>query len=294
MKLIIPILVTLLTIFSGCVTAGKYDAMVFSKDSLQKEFDSLLNFSNQKQTEFDSKSKGDNQKIVECNNFLNKLRDELDKAKAYLEQIKASSSDESKSLTNKIDDLELMKLKLEALIQKKDSKLEELNSKLKAREDAMNSLRDKLNKALLGFTEGGLTVSIKDGKVYVSLSNQLLFKSGSTAIDKKGQEALFELSKVLNQQKDLNILVEGHTDNQAIAPGAKFQDNWDLSVLRSTEVIRYLTLQGSLDPTRIVASGRGEFYPIQVGDSKEERAMNRRTEIILTPKLDEIMNLLNK
>lgn len=287
-------MLSLTIILSGCVASGKYDSMVFSRDSLQKEFDSLINYSNFKKSEFDTKSKGDFQKLGECNALLDKLREELNKNKANLAFLKESSSDETKALANKIDELEAMRLKLETAIQKKDTKLEELNSKLKAREDAMNSLKDKLNKALLGFTEGGLTVSIKDGKVYVSLSNQLLFKSGSTAIDKKGQEALFELSKVLTQQKDLNILVEGHTDNQAVAPGAKFQDNWDLSVLRSTEVIRYLTQQGTVDPTRIVASGRGEFYPIQVGDSKEERAMNRRTEIILTPKLDEIMNLLNK
>ena len=156
----------------------------------------------------------------------------------------------------------------------------------------MDSLKSRLTDALLGFTKKGLTIDLREGKVYVSLSNQLLFKSGSIQIDPKGKDALVDLSKVLNENIDINILVEGHTDDQAVKGSShRFKNNWELSVLRATEVVKFLQKNDVL-PSRIIASGRGEFMPIDTSDTKSGRATNRRTEIILTPNMEEIFEII--
>jgi len=270
-------------LISSCVSASKYDAMVFWKDSLQTANDSLENVLSAKNSNISEL----NNALANLKNQIARLQKELISTKDNYEKLKSQASSETGDLLSAIEILQKEKLDLE-------TKLDAINQKLKAREDKMNQLRDKLSKALLGFADKGLTVSIKNGKVYVSLSNQLLFNSGSTEIDKKGQEALLELANVLNQQVDINVLIEGHTDNQMVRPGQKFADNWDLSVLRATEVTRYLTEKGSVDSKRIISSGRSEFYPVETGDTPEVRAKNRRTEIILTPKLEEIYELIGE
>jgi chemotaxis protein MotB len=289
MKISFKILLTtfVLYLLSSCVSQSKYDEMVFKRDSLQHVSDSLLLL-----------YKSSTDKNFSLNAEINALKAEIDRLKENskqlkqnLESLKENSSKENKDLLDKLAEVEAEKLRIESLVQKKELKIAEIMQKLEAREKAMNALKEKLTKALLGFTEKGLSVSIKDGKVYVSLSNQLLFETGSTKIDSKGIEALKELSKVLQTQPELQILVEGHTDNQPVSGGRGYSDNWDLSVLRSTEVIRVLTESG-VEPTRITASGKGEFYPINPNDTKEGKANNRRTEIILTPKLDELMDLI--
>ncbi len=146
--------------------------------------------------------------------------------------------------------------------------------------------------ALLGFNADELSVEIKNGKVYVSMSDRLLFKSGSAAVEDKGKQAIKLLADVLNSNPDIEILVEGHTDNVPIRT-AVFRDNWDLSVVRATSIVRVLTEDHKIAPTRVTASGRGEYFPRASNDNQEGRALNRRTEIILSPKLDEIMQLLN-
>jgi chemotaxis protein MotB len=162
-----------------------------------------------------------------------------------------------------------------------------------ARQDSMTRrLNNVLRDALLGFNSDELSVEIRDGKVYVSLSDKLLFKSGSNAVEAKGVEALKVLADVLNKNPDVNVLVEGHTDNVPIKT-ATYKDNWDLSVARATSITRILSEKYAVAPTRLTASGRGEFFPKAANDTQEGKAKNRRTEIILSPKLDEIMNLLN-
>jgi chemotaxis protein MotB len=165
--------------------------------------------------------------------------------------------------------------------------------KIIARQDSITkSLNDVLRNALLGFKSDELSVEIKNGKVYVSLSDKLLFKSGSAAIEEKGKEALKLLADVLQKNPDINILIEGHTDNVPIKT-AIYKDNWDLSVGRATTIVRILTDDYKVLPTRVTASGKGEFSPKASNETAEGKAKNRRTEIILTPKLDEIMQLLN-
>jgi len=161
------------------------------------------------------------------------------------------------------------------------------------RQDEINKrLNSTLRNALLGFNPDELSVEVKNGKVYVSMSDKLLFKSGSAAVEDKGKEALKLLAGVLDKNPDIDILVEGHTDNVPIKT-AVYKDNWDLSVARATSIVRILTTDHKIAPTRVTASGRGEFFPKATNDTPEGRAKNRRTEIILSPKLDELLRLLN-
>ncbi|TNE79989.1 MAG: hypothetical protein EP332_09385 [Bacteroidetes bacterium] len=182
---------------------------------------------------------------------------------------------------------------MKADLQKEQARVYELQNILNAKDSAVKSLKAKLSNALLGFKDKGLSVEIKNGKVYVSLEEQLLFASASIVVDKKGKEALLELAKSLQDIKDINIMVEGHTDDVPMQSG-QIKDNWDLSVLRATSIVRILTVDGKVDPKILIASGRGEHYPIEDAKTKAARAKNRRTEIIITPKLDEVFQLLNQ
>lgn len=183
--------------------------------------------------------------------------------------------------------------KLNADLKVREARLAELQQALADKDKAVNDLKAKVSNALLSFKASDLQVKMKDGKVYVSLSEQLLFKSGSTKVDPKGQEALKKLASVLQEQKDVNVVVEGHTDNVPILKGtAGMQDNWDLSVLRATEIARLLSTNG-VAPERVTASGRAQYVPVSANDTPANKAMNRRTEIILTPKLDELFQILD-
>jgi chemotaxis protein MotB len=174
----------------------------------------------------------------------------------------------------------------------REAKLTELTQALADKDKAVNDLKARVSKALLSFNSSDLQVKLKDGKVYVSLSEQLLFKSGSSKVDPKGQEALKKLATVLQEQKDVNVVVEGHTDNVPMRPTGGIQDNWDLSALRATDIARLLTASG-VEPSRITASGRSQYVPVAANDTPQDKALNRRTEIILTPKLDELFKILD-
>ncbi|MDF3028669.1 MAG: OmpA/MotB domain protein [Fluviicola sp.] len=177
-------------------------------------------------------------------------------------------------------------------LQNKERMLREMQAIIARQNEMTNKLNQTLRDALVGFNSDELTLEIRDGKVYVSMSDKLLFKSGSTAVEPKGVEALKVLADVLNKNPDIQILVEGHTDNVPIKT-AVFKDNWDLSVGRATVITRMLNEKYGVAATRMTASGRGEYYPKATNETPEGKAKNRRTEIILSPKLDEIMNLLN-
>jgi len=191
---------------------------------------------------------------------------------------------------------ETMKLELESMqadLMRQQSRVYELQSILSAKDSAVKALNAKLQKALLGFKDNGLSVEIRNGKVYVSLDEKLLFASGSIVVDKKGKEALLELAKSIHGMEDIMIMVEGHTDDVPIS-SPQIKDNWDLSVLRATSIVRIITRDGKVDPHRFIAAGRGEFLPVDPAKTPEARAKNRRTEIILSPKLDEIYQLLDQ
>jgi chemotaxis protein MotB len=169
-------------------------------------------------------------------------------------------------------------------------RLEQLQRLIEQQQQNTEALRKKIADALVNFSASQLTVSMKNGKVYVSMQESLLFPSGSAEVNSKGKEALARLSDVLNQNPDINVEVEGHTDTVPIS--IKFQDNWALSVARSTAIARIMIREYSVHPTRITATGRGDFDPVDTNETPEGRQRNRRTEIILEPKLDELMQLI--
>ncbi|MBC7450556.1 MAG: OmpA family protein [Cytophagales bacterium] len=182
--------------------------------------------------------------------------------------------------------------KLQSDLTERERRVKELEKVIADKDAAVNELRNKVTSALLSYKDKDLTIKVKDGKVYVSLAEQLLFKSGSTDVDPKGVEALKKLAAVLKEQKDITIMVEGHTDDVPISKGTMgIKDNWDLSVLRATSITRILTGAG-VNPTHIVPAGHGEFMPVAEAKTAEARSQNRRTEIILTPNLNELYKLL--
>lgn len=217
-----------------------------------------------------NKSKGD---VVASQSAITNAQTELGKAQKAL-------TDKEKSIAS-----------LEADLKSREKRVNELEAAIKAQDDKSKALKAKINEALLGFAETDLTVQQRNGKVYVSLSQDLLFASGSTAVDRKGKDALKKLANVLIFNTDISINVEGHTDNVPFNGRAGMRDNWDLSVLRSTSLVRELIKNG-VTAQRITASGKGEFFPVADNDSKDGRAKNRRSDIILSPKLNELYEMI--
>lgn len=179
-------------------------------------------------------------------------------------------------------------------LKKREARVMELQNALSRKDSAINAIQAKVKQALIGFDGKGLTIMQKDGKIYVSMDEKLLFASGSTAVQPEGVKALKSLAKVLEQNPDINIMVEGHTDDVPYKGSGDMKDNWDLSVIRATSVTKILLANGNIDPKRITAAGRGEYFPLDGAKTTDARAKNRRTEIILTPKLDEIFKVLNQ
>lgn len=205
-------------------------------------------------------------------------------------------------LLKKQDELKLLEAQLNAQkknldevnaeLKKREARVAELEDILKRKDDASNELKRKLSDALLGFEGKGLTITQKNGKVYVSMDESLLFASGSTTVESKGVDALKKVAKVLEQNIDINVMIEGHTDDVPMIGKGDIKDNWDLSVIRATSIVKIITKNSSVDPKRLIASGRGEYFPIDPSKTADARKKNRRTEIILTPKLDELLKVL--
>ncbi|MCX6310466.1 MAG: OmpA family protein [Bacteroidetes bacterium] len=179
-------------------------------------------------------------------------------------------------------------------LRKREMRVNELQSALNTKDSAIAAIQNKVKNALLSFEGKGLTVHEKDGKVYVSMDEKLLFSSGSIVVQPEGVKALKQLAKVLEQNADISIMVEGHTDDLAYKGVGDMKDNWDLSVMRATSVVKILLSNGNIDPKRITAAGRGEYFPLDPAKTTDARAKNRRTEIILTPKLDELFKVLDQ
>jgi chemotaxis protein MotB len=169
-------------------------------------------------------------------------------------------------------------------------RLAELQALMNQQKKAIEEIRRKMTEALVGFNSNELSVSIKNGKVYVSLQENLLFPSGSAVVNPKGKQALGKLAEVLNNNPDITVDIEGHTDTVPIR--GRYQDNWALSTARATSIVRILTTDYQVDPVRVVASGHSSYDPVQTNSTADGRALNRRTEIILSPKLDELYRLL--
>lgn len=205
---------------------------------------------------------------------LQKKEDELNQLAAELNKQKSQLDSFSESLKQK---------------EKRIIELEEILSK---QEKAVKDLRTKVANALLGFENNGLTIEIKNGKVYVSMDESLLFASGSWAVNAKGRDAIIRLAKVLETNTDVNVLIEGHTDNVPFRGSGMVRDNWDLSVMRATAIVKIIVENSNVSPKRLMAAGRSEYHPIDPANTPDARKKNRRTEVILTPKLDELFKML--
>jgi chemotaxis protein MotB len=262
--------------FSSCVVMStkKYNHLLLQKDSLSLGWESSRN------------------KVISLEGEIISMRSDTALMHEKLKDLegKIKNLDDSYSSLRSKTKSEIEKLAED--LEKREQRLKEVEDILRKRDEATNALKDKLQKALLGFQQNGLSVDIRNGKVYVSLTDKLLFSSGSIVIDERGQSALKELAKVLKTQPEINISVEGHTDNQRVLNLGQIKDNWDLSVLRATSVVRFLTEIEKIENDRITATGKGEYQPIESGSSADIRSRNRRIEIVLSPKLDELYNLI--
>jgi chemotaxis protein MotB len=236
------------------------------------------------------------QKIIENNRYENgRLTTDLNAKNEALKNKERELNEKEASLMmaqNRNRDLSASLAAAQSDLKIREKRVAELEAILKAKDSAVLALKASIQKALLGFQNQGLTVEVRNGKVYVSMEEKLLFKSGSIAVDPKGEQALLALAKALNANNDVSILVEGHTDNVPMK-SPTIKDNLDLSVLRATSIARILTTVGAVDPRRVTSAGRGESFPIDPANTPEARAKNRRTEIILTPKLDELLSILS-
>jgi chemotaxis protein MotB len=172
-------------------------------------------------------------------------------------------------------------------------RLKELEDLIAAKEASMKKLKETLSKALNSFEGKGLTVEQKNGKVYVSMENKLLFNSGSWAVGTEGKKAVVEVGKVLGDNPDISVLIEGHTDNDPYAGSGPIVDNWDLSTKRATAIVTILGENNKVQKQNLTAAGRSEYAPLASNNTAEGKAKNRRIEIILTPRLDEISKMLN-
>ncbi|WP_316822232.1 flagellar motor protein MotB [Pedobacter gandavensis] len=264
--------------FSACVVLSpqKYKSLLAKQDSLSLGLDQSQ-LKNEYLEDLIARLKKDTTGLSASLNDLRGKYAEIDDSYAKL---KNNSSTEINKLSQDL--------------KKREQRLKEVEEILRKRDEATNQLKEKLQQALLGFTKSGLTVEIKNGKVYVSLMDKLLFPSGSIVIDEKGKQALTQLAAVLKEQPEINIAVEGHTDTQKISNLGQIKDNWDLSVLRSTSVVRYLTEVAKVEGVRMTATGKGEFQPLAQNSTADGRSKNRRIEIVLSPKLDELYDLIKQ
>ena len=268
-------LFTFLTILlcTSCVTKKKFMlaelAATASKDSLQGLLTDCRNTGNQMSVQIknlmrDTTKMGNS--IRQYQSMLNVNMTEQEKLNALLNQKKNELNERERTIN-------------------------ELQQMINAQNEKVRKLLSSVKDALLGFSSDELTVREKDGKVYVAMSDKLLFQSGSARLDKRGEEALGKLAEVLNKQTDIDVFIEGHTDNKPINT-VQFKDNWDLSVIRATSDVRILIKNYNVNPLQIQPSGRGEYMPVDDNETAEGRSKNRRTEIIMAPKLDKLFQML--
>ncbi len=234
-----------------------------------------------------------NNELITNKKSLDKVKKELDLTQGQYDDLRKRMEEMGKSSNSEREKLRIALNEKEKALEEREKRIRDLEDLIKKKEEAVSALRKKIADALKGFNSSELTVSEKDGKVYVSLSDKLLFKTGSFQVDDKGKSAIVQLSEVLNKQLEIGIVVEGHTDNKAyINPKGDIKNNWDLSVMRATSVTDILINDGGVDPKRITPSGHAEFFPIETNDTSEGRAKNRRIEIVLSPDLKEIFRIL--
>ncbi len=258
----------------------KYDTTLLGKSLRikEKQYDKINDLNKLIQEQLETLQKGsanENQRLIAD---LSAARIDLQKKEDELRILE-------RELNNKKIDLEKMSEDLKS----RELKVKELEELISKKDELVNALKNKVANALLGFKDKGLTVEQKNGKVYISMEAKLLFGSGSTVVDEEGKKALVELAKVLQEQNDLEVLVEGHTDSDKMNSSVHPKDNWELSVLRATAVVKIMINNSTMSPTTITSAGRSEYLPLDIND----KSKNRRIEVILIPKLDELFEIIS-
>ena len=252
-----------------------YDDAVASRDKLQSEYNALKSNYDNLTASYDALEKNSSAAIA----------DNVKKNRELLAQLEVKEQ----ALAAENSRLEALKKQLED----RSNRVAELEAVIAAKDKAMTDLKNAISRALTDFEGKGLTVEQRDGKVYVSMENKLLFGSGSWAVGTQGRQAVQQLGSVLADNPDIAILIEGHTDDVPYKGNTQLSGNWDLSTKRATAIVNILRENANINPENLTAAGRGEYAPVATNDSAEGKAKNRRIEVILTPKLDELSRLLN-
>ena len=268
---------------ASCVSTKKFNSMKAEALRLESELNTSRNRVSDL-SDTNAQLTAEKQRLIAD---TTRLGDELRELHKRYNQLIADGSAESARMLRELEDKE-------TALNDRSRRVAELEQMLKSREEAIDAIRRKVSDALTGFEGKGLSISIRNGNVYVSMEDKLLFRSGSFEIDPAGAQAVHNLGTVLAQNNDINVMVEGHTDDVPYRANGQLKDNLDLSAKRATTVTRLLLDNKAIAPSRIIAAGRGESLPIDPAKTTEARAKNRRTEIILTPKLDELMQLMQK
>ncbi len=274
---VVLIMVAIVAIASSCVSMKRFNELkadairLDSQNSIKAENIDRLN------GEIESLNNTLASERSRYQRNLESAQNNFDQMKSRYERLLRAGSEEADKMLREIAE--------------NQARLQELEERLRNREEAINEIKRKVSDALLGFEGKGLTITQRNGMVYVSMDDKLLFNSGSFKIGTEGTKAVKELAEVLAQNPDINIMVEGHTDNVPYKENGQLKDNLDLSVKRATTVTRLLLQNKGIAPERIVSAGRGDALPLDSENSREARQKNRRTEIILTPKLDELLQL---
>lgn len=328
---IITLLIAAVIVFSSCVTKQKYQDLEkkYRECVDEKQFASNeladCQGKNQNLTKEVSRLKDKVEKLTKDTLDLTyklsrsesdyaKMKRDYDALSADISKLSKNSSETISGLSNDLDNTKTQLIAKEKELRELQEELEQQRQELQATADSLDSyarnladlqkilsqkdqevkaLKDKVSNALKNFEGTGLRVEQRNGKVYVSMDEKLLFQSAKWEVLDEGKAALRELAKVLESDTTINVLIEGHTDNLRYNGSGQVKDNWDLSVMRATSVVKLILQNGDINPQRISASGRGEFVPVDTADTKEARAKNRRTEIILTPKLDELFMIID-
>lgn len=271
----LTITVTTVTLLTSCVSSGRYHASLSALESARNDSARLAG------------------KVAQQDATIGQLKQQIDSLNNQISSLNGKVND----LTNRTGLLSTDAANKQSLLNKSQQelaanqqRLQQLQALMDQQKKAIQEIRKKMSDALVGFNSNELSVAIKNGKVYVSLQENLLFPSGSAVVNPKGKLALGKLAEVLNNNPEITVDIEGHTDSIPIR--GRYQDNWDLSTARATSIVRILTVDYKVDPVRVIASGHSQYDPVQTNSTPNGRALNRRTEIILSPKLDELYRLI--
>ena len=317
MKTKFTVIALLLIVSTSCVSPkvfknleDRYAALKKENRSLQDEYNNLLLAKNKAENElkytkedYDSATEDKNRWEADYKALVNEhknLNDSYNALESNSSAAIAANSKKNRELLAKLEAKEqalasenarLEQLKKE--LETRSNRVAELESVIAAKDAAMTSLKNAISNALTDFEGKGLTIEQRNGKVYVSMENKLLFNSGSWAVGLEGKKAVKQLGSVLGDNPEIAVLIEGHTDNAPYSGSGQIKGNWDLSTKRATAIVDILRENNNINPENLTAAGRGEFAPIASNNTTEGKAKNRRIEVILTPKLDELSRLLS-